>query len=193
MFKKINQSFTIEEVLLGLFIFLIVLGTIISSYLGIVNTHLITNNQLLALQNLKTALDRIYHELKFSENISTTTQGIMFISTQDCATKTIVFASSPENIGYLALIKDNTTITLTDLDLIDIKNFNINLWGILNPATPTINIFGQPHYRISSTKAVTLSIEANSLLTKGLHIPFNLQLTVQPFNSFTGIPDCYFQ
>lgn len=193
MIKKENKSFTIEEILIAFLLFLISLGAIFNSYSAIIRTHLISLNQLSALQNLKSSLDRIYIELKSGENISTTYNSINFINTQDCTTRTISFVTSSDNIGYLVLIKNNSTISLTDLNLVDIRNFKIATMGIINTSNPTKNNFlRETDYYISSTKSVTFAITANNILNKNIYYPINIQLTVQPFNSAYKIPVCRF-
>lgn len=191
MFKKENKSFTIEEVVLGLLIFMISLSVILPSYLTIIRSHLITNNQLIALQNLKTALDRIYVELKSGEVIATDTHSIIFKNIQDCATQTIIFSTSSNNEGYLSFIKDNSTITLTDTSLVNIKNMNFNFLGKIDTVASPQNIFNENVYYTESIKAVTLAIEAENLLSKGLAKPINIQLTIQPFGTFIATKICF--
>ncbi|MCS7184201.1 MAG: hypothetical protein NZ866_02535 [Patescibacteria group bacterium] len=192
MFKKIsNKSFTVEEIAIALFIFLIYLGTIFNSYFVLINSHFLTQNKLQALQNLKMTLDKLYVEMKRGELFTTSSNSVSFINIQNCQTTTILFSTTSDNIGYLTLVKNNSTSTLTDPNLVNIENFNVHLVGIITTTLPARDIRNNIFYFITSFKSITLSIKAYNILKPDLKSPINIQMTVQPFNSFLSSRSCF--
>ena len=137
-------------------------------------------------------MDRIYVEIKNGGNFTTTTNGLEFLNINDCATTTLVFNTTSNNIGYLSLIKNNATSDLSDINLIDIKKLNIYLGGIIYTNTPTIDIFASPTptYNLNSAKSVTIAIKGNIKLKEENNIPINIQMTTNPFNSFNKNNPC---
>ncbi|GIW66334.1 MAG: hypothetical protein KatS3mg095_0232 [Candidatus Parcubacteria bacterium] len=190
---KKNKSFTIQETMIAFLIFLIFLGTIINSYLAIINSNLINQRRLIAIQNLKTALDKIYLEIKTGANFSTSTNIISFLNTNNCNTTTISFATDSNNLGYLSIYKNNATSELTDRNLINITEFNIHTAGIIQTANPTLDIISHnTSYNLIAPKSITISIKGNINLKESIRVPINIQLTTQPFNSFNKQYPCYF-
>jgi type II secretory pathway pseudopilin PulG len=188
---KKNKSFTLEEVLISLFIFLIILGTIINSYSSIISSYLIIKNNLLALQNLKNALDRIYSEIKVGENFNINNNSIEFISALDCSTKTIFFSTSTQNSGIF-LEENESTSNLTDNNLVNIAEFKIYATGTAGLTATYHNIFtSKLVYYSYSTKTITISLKAyNKLNRNNLNLPINIQTTIQPFNTYYGLSNC---
>ncbi|GIW65954.1 MAG: hypothetical protein KatS3mg094_473 [Candidatus Parcubacteria bacterium] len=189
--KIINKSFSIIELIVAFFIILIFLGTLSNSYLAIINSYVINQRQLAGLQNLKTALDRIYLEIKTGGYFSTTTNELEFLNINDCVTTTLIFTTTSDDIGYLSLIKNNITSNLSDINLIDIDKFNIYLGGKINTSIPTRDIItNNDTYNLISAKSITIAIEGKVKLKGKNQIPINIQMTAHPFNSFNKTNLC---
>lgn len=189
---KKNKSFTLEEVLISLFIFLIILGTIINSYSSIISSYLIIKNNLLALQNLKNALDRIYSEIKVGEKFNINNNSIEFINALDCSTKTILFSTSTQNSGIF-LEENGSTFNLTDDNLVNIAEFKIYATGTAGLTTTSHYAFpNQMLYHSYSIKTITVSLTAyNKLNRSNLNLPINIQTTIQPFTTYYELPNCF--
>jgi hypothetical protein len=174
-----NKSFTLEEIVISLLVFLISLSIIFSIYSNLLNAHISIQRELAGYQNIKFALDKIYADLKIAQDINTSTNKIEFIRTSDCATITLIYATSLEDgRGYLEYQIKNNTTTLTDVNLVDIKNFNYLI--IKNIASSTLD-----DYFMYSAKLITISLNGNFLneSNSSYSKPFNIQLSVFPLPS----------
>jgi type II secretory pathway component PulJ len=183
--KLKNKSFTLEEIVISLLVFLISLSIIFTIYSNLLNAHISIQRELAGYQNIKFALDKIYADLKIAQDISTSTNKIEFIRTSDCATITLIYATSPEDgRGYLEYQIKNNTTTLTDVNLVDIKNFNYLI--IKNIASSTLDYF------MYSVKLITISLNGNFLneSNSSYSKPFNIQLSIFPLPSSYNAKVC---
>ena len=175
-----NKSFTLEELVISLLVFLISLSVIVTMYSNLVSAHISVQRELSGYQNIKFALDKIYNDLKIAQDINTYSNKIEFTRNSDCAKITLSYETSSVNgseYGFLVYGINNNTTTITDINLVDIDGFSIHIKK--NIATPTLDYF---YYGV---KLITISINGNFLNQANLYYskPFNIQLSVFPLPS----------
>lgn len=171
-----NKSFTAVEVAISLLVFIIGVAFFSASYINLVKQQLINQQFQTILGNLRLGLEKIWREMKYGVNFTTTSNSITFQRVYDCATTSISF-----NGHSLIYNLKGVTSTLTDPDLIRIENFKIYTKGVIDP--------NSSDYNQKSIKLITLTIEGKANM-QNFYIPLNFQISVAPINSVFPVSLC---
>jgi type II secretory pathway pseudopilin PulG len=175
-----NKGFTLIETAVAILIFIIGAYLIAISYLNVVRGYINTRNVQISLSNIRLALDKIWKDMKYGIDFSTTTNCIIFTRIFDCKDEKVCLDGNK----LKANIAGNESV-LTDEKVLEINSFNVDMKGIINPS--------DPNYILSSPKLITISISGNLILPKGGKSPFNIQMSVAPINSVFPQPKCIAQ
>ncbi len=174
-----KRSFTVLEVMTAILIFLIGIGVIAGMYVNLVKHYLISQNIQIALGNVKLALEKIWREMKYGINFSTTTNGLIYQRITDCKKVTISYEPTSKSILY---ILDNNTSTLIDPEYFEVNNFSVYATG---------SLANSGDYNITSFKLITISL-GGIARAKSIDVPVNLQISVAPINSVFASTTCGF-
>jgi prepilin-type N-terminal cleavage/methylation domain-containing protein len=170
-----KKGFTILEMTIAILIFLIGIAVISGLYINLVKQYLISQNLQASLGNVKLALEKIWREMKYGINFTTTTNGIKYQRLNDCANVEIKYDTATKAILY-------NSSTLIDPNYFEVNNFTIYATGSFG---------SQGDYNITSFKLITISLSGIAK-AKSLDIPVNFQISVAPINSVFASTSCGF-
>lgn len=167
------RAFTLIEVAIVLFVFIIGIGLFAVSYINLVKQHLLNQRLQASLGNLRLALEKIWRDLKYGTNFNIVNEQISFYRAYDCADIKI---GRDQNTKSLFYVFKGVKSVLTDPNLIEIEKLKIFY-------TTTSDAFSSN----LSTTSITISINANVKI-QNLSIPINLQTSIAPIYSVIPSP-----
>jgi prepilin-type N-terminal cleavage/methylation domain-containing protein len=170
-----KRGFTILEMTVAILIFLIGIAVISGLYINLVKQYLISQNVQASIGNVKLALEKIWREMKYGINFTTTTNGIKYQRVNDCANVEIKYDTATKAILY-------NSSTLIDPNYFEVNNFTIY-------ATGSFYLTGD--YNVTSFKLITISLNGIAK-AKSMDIPVNFQISVAPINSVFASTSCGF-
>jgi len=172
-----KKGFTVIEVMVSLLVFIIGIGIFSVSYINLVRQQLINQRLQATLGNFRLALEKIWREMKYGVNFTTSTNEITFKRVYDCGEVAISY-----NGSSLIYKLNGKPSNLTDPDLIKINSFEIYTTG---------NLFDDPNadYSQRSIKLITLAIRAEANM-QNFYVPLNFQISVAPINSIFPSSPC---
>ena len=169
-----NRSFTLIEAIIVLGVFIIGVGIFASSYINLVKQYMINQKFQASVGNLRLALEKVWRDIKYGVNFTTSNNSITFKRSYDC--KEIRLALESNTLLY---VFNNVTSTLTDPSMIEIDSFWIYATGSS----------GGSNYNEIAPKLITLAIKGKAKM-QTFNIPLYFQISAAPINSIFPVSPC---
>ena len=170
-----NRSFTLIEIVIVLIVFIIGIGIFASSYINLVKQYIINQRLQASVGNLRLALEKVWRDIKYGVNFTTSNNSITFKRSYDC--KEIKLNLASDTLFY---VFNNVTSTLTDPSIIKIDSFSVYASGSESSAS---------EYNKQAPKLITLAIKGKAKM-QNFDIPLNFQISVAPINSVFPASPC---
>ncbi len=171
---NLKRGFTLLEMSIVIFLFMIIVTLVSKIYLNLVNSSLIANDYYQALENVRLGTEKVWRILKYgwSFRVINNNQGLEF-QKNNCVNATIIFTPSSQQLIYQE--GNSATTSIFDPNLVRVKNITI---ATDRPATDQRYAYFQ-----YAPKIIVINYNLEIISKKGVTSSLEFYSAVAPLNS----------